>query len=246
MATKRVPHTPIILWIILAFSLCLNIFFFYQQYERTRVIAVPDGDSIQLADGRRVRLLGIDAPERGRCLADEAREKLRSLALGKHVRLKDTVTDDYGRVLAIVIVEDFPTWISYLTDRAQGRALKLDPLVNRAMLAAGLARNTFTAEKDYAPTLKQAYDEAKSAKRGIFSSMCRTEAAGECTIKGNVRDGKKTYHLPGCDNYTQVIVDEAFGDHWFCTEEEALSAGFTRASGCSRLIGDPPKRRDTY
>lgn len=99
------------------------------------------------------------------------------LASGKHVRLKDIVTDDYGRVLAIVIVEDFPTWISYLSDRAQGRALKLDPLVNRAMLAAGLARNTFSAAKDYAPTLKKAYEEAKSKKLGIFSAVCRTAAS---------------------------------------------------------------------
>ena len=201
------------LWVVVIISVALNLFFIRQEYARMRVVSVPDGDSIQLADGRRVRLLGIDAPERGRCLADEAREKLRSLALGKHVRLKDTVTDEYGRVLAIVII-----WPNVV--------------VNRAMLSAGLARNTFSAEKDYAPTLKKAYEEAKTQKLGIFSSVCRTTASGECTIKGNVRDGKKIYHLPSCDNYTQVIVDEAFGDRWFCTEAEALSAGFTRAAGC--------------
>lgn len=202
------------LWVVMIISVILNFFFIRQEYARTRVVAVPDGDSIQLADGRRVRLLGIDAPERGRCLADEAREKLRSFVLRKHVRLKDTVTDDYGRVLAIVIV-----WPNFV--------------VNRAMLSAGLARNTFSAEKDYAPTLKQAYEEAKSKKLGIFSAVCRTsEPSGECTIKGNVRDSQKIYHLPGCDNYAQTIIDEAFGDRWFCSEAEAITAGFTKASGC--------------
>lgn len=201
------------LWVVVTISVVLNILFIRQEYMRTRVVSVPDGDSIQLADGRRVRLLGIDAPERGRCLAEEAREKLRSLVLSKHVRLKDIVTDDYGRVLAIVIVG----W---------------NTLVNRDMLSAGLARDTYSAPKDYAPTLKQAYEEAKSAKRGIFSSVCRTEPTGDCLIKGNVRDSQKTYHLPRCDNYAQVIVDEAFGDHWFCTEAEAQVAGFVRASGC--------------
>lgn len=235
------------LWVLAILSVFLNLFFIRQNYERARVVAVPDGDSLQLADGRRVRLLGIDAPERGRCLAGEARDELRRLVLGKHVRLKDIVTDDYGRVLAIVIVEDFPTWISYLAMHFHwsdwfigriGRIQYSDPLVNRGMLAAGLARDTFSAEKDYAPTLKQAYDTAKSQKLGIFSSVCRTLATGECTIKGNVRDGKKTYHLPAqaglpvCDNYTQVIVDEAFGDHWFCNEVDAQAAGFVRASGC--------------
>lgn len=212
MAIKRILRAPIILWILLVVSIAINCIFLWQNYERTRVVAVPDGDSIQLSDGRRVRLLGIDAPERGRCLADEAREKLKSVVLGKHVRLKDTVTDDYGRVLAIVIV-----WPNIV--------------VNREMLASGLARDTFSAEKDYAPTLKKAYDEAKIRKIGIFSSICRT-TSGDCTIKGNVRDGVKTYHMPGCDNYAQTIIDEAFGDRWFCTEAEAQAAGFTRASGC--------------
>jgi len=218
--------------IVLILSLCLNIYFICTAYERTRVIAVPDGDSLQLSDGRRVRLLGIDAPERGRCLADEARNELSRLALGKHVRLKDIVTDDYGRVLAIVIVEDFPTWVSYMRSRILGLPLHPDPLLNRGMLITGLARDTFSAEKDYAPTLKAAYDEAKSAKRGIFSSTCRTEPTGDCLIKGNVRDSQKTYHLPGCDNYAQTIIDEAFGDRWFCTEGEAVAAGFVRAGGC--------------
>ena len=220
------------LWVAMIISVVLNLFFIRQEYMRMRVVSVADGDSIQLSDGRRVRLLGIDAPEIGRCLADQAKEKLRSLVLGKHVRLKDTLTDDYGRVLSIVIVEDFPTWVSYMRSRILGKPLNPDPLVNRGMLSAGLARDTFSAEKDYAPTLKQAYDEAKSKKLGIFSSVCRTQPLGDCLIKGNVRDGKKIYHLPGCDNYSQVIVDEAFGDHWFCTESEAVAAGFTRASGC--------------
>ncbi len=220
-----------IIGILLVLSLCLNIILVSQNYGRTRVVAVPDGDSIQLADGRRVRLLGIDAPERGRCLAEEARGELQRRVLGKHVRLKDTVIDDYGRVLSIVIVEDFPTWLSYMRSRILGLPLNPDPLVNRGMLTAGLARNTFSAEKDYASTLQQAYDEAKTKKIGIFSTICRTSST-DCLIKGNVRDGKKTYHLPACDNYTQVIVDEAFGDAWFCTEAEAQAADFVRASGC--------------
>jgi endonuclease YncB( thermonuclease family) len=219
------------LWVVVIISVVLNVIFIRQNYERTRVVSVADGDSIQLADGRRVRLLGIDAPELGRCLAGEARDELRRLAFGKHVRLKDTVTDDYGRVLAIVIAEDFPTWISYMHSRILGLPLNPDPLVNRGMLSAGLARDTFSAPNDYKTTLKQAYDEAKEKKIGIFSSTCRTSST-DCLIKGNVRDGKKIYHLPACDNYSQVIVDEAFGDSWFCTEGEAQTAGFVRASGC--------------
>ncbi len=211
---------------ILISSLFFNGYFALHEYNRTRVVSVSDGDSVQLADGRRVRLLGVDAPEKGRCLADEAREKLVGLVKGKHVRLKDRVTDDYGRVLAIVIVEDFPTWIAYL----QGRT---DPLVNRVMIASGLAKYTFSASDAYKETLKAAYEEAKSRNLGIFSSTCRGKTpVTDCIIKGNVRAGEKIYHVPTCDNYDQTIIDESFGDRWFCTETQAQIAGFTKASGC--------------
>lgn len=233
MATTRVIHIPTIFWITFVVSLCLNAVLLFGQYTRTRVISVPDGDSIQLADGRRVRLLGIDAPERGRCMADEAREKLKNLTLHKHVRLKDTVTDDYGRVLSIVIIEDFPSWFSFLRSRLLRKPLNPDPLVNRGMLAAGLAKYTFSASDAYKAPLKQAYEQAKTQKLGIFSSSCRsTNPTTDCVIKGNMRDGAKTYHLPSCDNYSQVIVDEAFGDQWFCAETDAIAAGFVRATGC--------------
>ena len=219
--------------LIAGISLLLNIVLISQNYARTRVVSVPDGDSVQLADGRRVRLLGIDAPERDRCMAEEARNKLISLAKGKHVRLKDIVTDDYGRVLAIVIVENFPTWFSYMKSRIQGLPLNPDPLVNRVMLASGLAKYTFSASEAYKETLKTTYEKAREQKLGIFSPACRsTEPTGDCLIKGNVKEGKRTYHVPGCDNYTQTIIDESFGDHWFCNETEAKTAGFMKASGC--------------
>lgn len=196
--------------LLLAVSLAINLFFLVSAYERTRVISVPDGDSLQLADNRRVRLLGIDAPERGRCMADEARIKLTSLVLRKHVILKDTLTDDYGRVLAIVMV-----WPNLV--------------VNREMLVTGLARYTGNA-----PSLKPAADTAKIQNMGIYT--CRTQPTGDCFIKGNVRAGDKIYHLPGCDNYSQVIVDEAYGDRWFCDEKEAIAAGFSKAGGCRQVI----------
>lgn len=59
---------PIIL-LILLISLIGNGWSAVERWQRTRVVAVPDGDSLQLKDGRRIRLLGIDAPERGRCSA---------------------------------------------------------------------------------------------------------------------------------------------------------------------------------
>lgn len=204
---------PIIL-LILLISLIGNGWSAVERWQRTRVVSVPDGDSLQLKDGRRIRLLGIDAPERGRCMASEAREKLVALALGRHVWLKNIVTDNYGRQLAIVIVEDWP--------------------LQKALLAAGLARNRSSVSNPYNQMLKDAERLAKSNKLGIWSDACRGQTSGkeDCTIKGNTRAGEKYYYTPDCTTYDQVIVDTAFGDSWFCNEEEAKKEGFAMASSC--------------
>ena len=75
---------------------------------RGTVSYVVDGDTIavRLANGRRerVRLIGIDTPERGACLAAQATAQARRLAHGKRVVLRGDATQDtrdrYGRLLA--------------------------------------------------------------------------------------------------------------------------------------------------
>lgn len=69
------------------------------------VIAVIDGDTIEIEDGRRVRYLGIDTPEIGQPFYEEAKNKNRDLVFGKTVGLeicKAEPTDKYGRLLAYV------------------------------------------------------------------------------------------------------------------------------------------------
>ncbi len=228
-----------------------NILFLIQNYERSRVVSVPDGDSLDLADGRRIRLLGIDAPERGRCMAEEARAKLIDLALGRHVRLKEIVKDDHGRQLAVVIVEEPRVWVSYLlnrfssTFRLPSSTIHLlssifhlptqDPLLQRALLTAGLVRNRSGTSNPYAQVLKDAQEVARSAKLGIWSDACRGKTSGkdDCTIKANTRAGKKYYYTPECPTYEQVVVDTSFGDAWLCTQAEATKSGFTKAASCN-------------
>jgi micrococcal nuclease len=75
---------------------------------RGTVTYVVDGDtlSVRLDNGRseRVRLIGIDTPERGACLAARASGAARALADDKRVVLRGDATQDtrdrYGRLLA--------------------------------------------------------------------------------------------------------------------------------------------------
>lgn len=215
---KRVRYSPwmiatVCLSVALLVSLYFNWRYVYRAWEGTQVVRVLDGDTFQLADGRRVRLLGIDAPEHGRCMASESAQMLSGLVLSKHVLLEDTKQDEYGRVLANVFT---------------GPAL-----INDIIVRKGLARSTYEKSSHAPDGLVSAQDQAKAAKRGIFSDTCRTtDPKTNCVIKGNIKNGKKTYHLPGCDNYDQTIIDASYGDAWFCTEKEARAAGFVKASGC--------------
>jgi micrococcal nuclease len=77
------------------------------------VASVADGDTIRLTDGRRVRLVQIDAPEldSGECYARRAAETLEGLVpAGTRIRLQgDPALDDrdrFGRLLRYVFVED--------------------------------------------------------------------------------------------------------------------------------------------
>jgi endonuclease YncB( thermonuclease family) len=75
--------------------------------QEARVARVGDGDSIDLADGRHVRLVQIDAPELRECYGQEAAESLRDLLPeGATVRLEaDPGLDDvdrFGRLLRYV------------------------------------------------------------------------------------------------------------------------------------------------
>jgi micrococcal nuclease len=68
-----------------------------------RLETVIDGDSVRVVlDGvsRQIRLLGINAPERDECWADEARIALAGMTEGRLLTVVEAGTDQYGRLLA--------------------------------------------------------------------------------------------------------------------------------------------------
>lgn len=72
---------------------------------RTRVAYVVDGDTVRLANGRYVRLIGIDTPERGRPYYQAAKRHLDRLVEGWVRLVNPASTDDrdhYGRLLRYV------------------------------------------------------------------------------------------------------------------------------------------------
>lgn len=103
------------------------------------------------------------------------------------------------------------------------------------MLAEGWGRTDYR-NNSQREILTQAFHQAQKEKLGIFSSLCRiTQSENNCLIKGNIDKNSyaKFYHLPSCQHYHEVVIEKDIGEQFFCTEEEAIAAGFQKAAGCN-------------
>jgi micrococcal nuclease len=200
--------------------------------EEALVTGITDGDSIEVKVRGvpfRVRYIGIDAPEmEGGLLAGDAFAANRALVAGKTiVMIRDlSEADRYGRLLRYILAGDI--------------------FVNRELVRLGLARAA-NYPPDIACTaeLRAAEEEARAALRGFWGLLgsptyatnagascaggCLTPPAG-CRIKGNINsEGEKIYHVPGGKYYEQTVIEPERGERWFCSEAEAVAAGWRRS-----------------
>ncbi|WP_434616098.1 thermonuclease family protein [Azospirillum sp. B2RO_4] len=131
--------------------------------EPLRVTAVLDGDTLELEDGRQVRLAGIEAakpprsanPADGRVwpLAEAATRALSDLALNRRILLHGPApVDRHGRLLAQLVRED-GLWLQ------------------SALLVRGTARvHTRPDARAYAAELLAGETTARDAGRGLWRS----------------------------------------------------------------------------
>ncbi len=189
---------------------------------------VIDGDTVEIS-GRHVRLEGIDAPEMAqtctnhaggswRCGQDAARA-LERLVAGHSLTCEDRGTDKYGRMLGVCfsgtrdvnaeMVRQGLAWAfvkysrSYVHEEAEARALHIGIWQGEAKPAWDFRAERWAGAEDTAP-------------RG-------------CAIKGNISANGHIYHLPWSTWYGKVRIDERKGERWFCSEAEALAAGWRPA-----------------
>ena len=79
-----------------------------ETYFDARVVAVLDGDTIDVLVGRerrRIRLAGIDTPERGQPWAERSKRALSARVFRKQVRINAVDTDRYGRTVGEVYAD---------------------------------------------------------------------------------------------------------------------------------------------
>jgi endonuclease YncB( thermonuclease family) len=191
-------------------------------------VRVIDGDTFDVG-GTRVRLHGIDAPERdqpctssqgevwscGQWVSDEVRARYQNA----QAQCIPVTSDRYGRTVAKCFVNG--------TD------------VGRSLVQEGLA----FAYRKYA--LDYDLDEKGAAIRNLCLHASTVEAPAAfraargaeraqplngCVIKGNISSkGTRIYHSPDQRDYENTRISPNKGERWFCSASEAEAAGWRAA-----------------
>jgi endonuclease YncB( thermonuclease family) len=186
---------------------------------------VIDGDTLQIADTR-IRLEGIDAPEASQsckrkffgwwACGTAATGALAKLVEGRDITCQPRGLDKYGRMLGVCF--------------AGGQD------VNAAMVRQGHA----WAFVKYSTTYVEQEALARKEAIGVWQGEAvppweyrqqrwtgaEPKAPEGCAIKGNVTKHGKIYHMPWSPWYGQIKMEPDKGKRWFCSEAEALAAGW--------------------
>lgn len=192
-------------------------------------VRVVDGDTLDIG-AQRIRLEGIDAPELSQsCTASSgatwpcgraATAALRKLTEGKDVACDSRGLDKYGRMLGVCFEDGVE--------------------INAEMVRMGLA----WAFVKYSQAYVSIEAEAHKAKVGLWQgpaepawdyrrhewANAEQTAPKGCAIKGNVSAKGRIYHLPWSPWYDRVTVKTERGERWFCSESEAIVAGWRPAA----------------
>ena len=167
--------------------------------DGARVVDVVDGDTVRIevaGEQESVRLIGINAPERGECLSGEATDRLRDLVAGQAVELvvDRTDRDQYGRLLRHVEVEGVD-------------------------VGAELVRSGLALARDYPPdtTRSDDYATAQRAAEDAGAGMWSADACDSATSRADVVIDAIRFDADGDDN-------ENLNDEWVRIANRSSSA----------------------
>jgi len=122
-----------------------------------RVVGVTDGDTVTVLDGdkvqHKIRLSGIDAPEKKQPFSQRSKESLSELVFSKTVAVETGKTDRYGREVGKVLADGVDA--------------------NLEQVKRGFAWHYKAYEREQPPSDRKAYAdaeiEARESKRGLWA-----------------------------------------------------------------------------
>lgn len=205
-----------------AFLMFSLLFTFAAQSESAQIV---DGDTLKL-NGTTYRISGIVAPEYGQKCREsgsgtwpcgkEAVAKLEALATAGPVTCKPLEDDLFGRKVADCFAGNVNLGqVMVRTGYAWAFVLYSDAYVSEAELARSKSIGIWQGDTQPAWEYR--------AKRWQEAEQ---EAPEGCPIKGNISKHGRIYHAPWSPWYTRTKVSVQKGERWFCSEGEALDAGW--------------------
>ena len=132
--------------------------------ETAYVSRIIDGDTIELSNGERVRLIGIDTPERGEPYYNEATNHLAGLILNKNIEMKKDTSDRdrYDRLLRYIYLDD--------------------SFINMVMVQEGFAESyCYSPDTKYCSEFNEAEEKAREQKKGRWA----TDSDGSTSEESN-------------------------------------------------------------
>lgn len=150
------------------------------------VVGVADGDTVTVLGAEKtqhkVRVAGIDAPEKAQPFGQRAKERMSGLVFGKEVRLEGDKRDRYGRTVSRV-------WVS--PPDCQRCPQTLD--AGLALLTSGLAWHYKKYQNEQSPEDRERYSfaesEARSKRAGLWSEAEPVPPWDWRKLKRNGRSG---------------------------------------------------------
>ncbi len=210
-------------------------------YTVDKVKRVVDGDTFELENGDKVRLIGVDTPEStkeiepfGKEASAYAKEQLtgQTVYLFRDAGNKDT----YGRLLRYVFIAgNTEMFNETLVREGYANPMTVPPNVIYAKTFVALERTAREQKKglwgdpaaaNAATASKPPASQAPSGDSAKQAGVPASTACAKPAIKGNINSKKeKIYHLPGGRYYEQTVAEQLF-----CTEAEAKTAGFRKSA----------------
>ena len=198
------------LLVLIAILTLIIIFVSYKQ-QNTIILNVIDGDTFTLTNGEKVRLIGIDAPERGDNYYNESKHALEDLILNKIVVLEKDISnkDKYGRLLRYVYIDG--------------------EMVNLYLVSEGYAEaKEYSPDLRYSSQLKEAENDAKANSFGIWYSEDEGDdlcLEYDCPAGTNYIGSKNSNKYHSCDSRFAKMISP---DNIICftSEDDALNQGY--------------------
>lgn len=192
--------------------------------ERSVCTKVVDGDTIYLSNGRKIRMVGVNTPEKGVLGCQASKNFVEKMCLNKEVGINiddRKKSDKYGRTLAVVIVD--------------GKNL------NEMLLKEGLAEVMYIPPSEFSPykwtgSQSQTSNQVSTTTTttntndNVYSShntAVKSSSSANSYI-GNINSGK--FHIASCDQVDKMSEKNKV---YFNSRDDAINQGYVSCKRCN-------------